>query len=143
LPFAAASPAPERLRVLLVEDDPAEAEAALRALQVSAPAIEVQRVGDGKEALDYLFCSGRHAGRDPAEQPALVVLDVKLPKVDGIELLRRMKGSQLKGIRVLVTASSREEREVLQSYGLGVDAFLVKPVAAQAMREAVEKLGLG
>lgn len=143
MPFAAASPAPERLRVLLVEDDPAEAEAALRALQASAPAIEVQRVGDGEEALDYLFCSGRHAGRDPAEQPALVVLDIKLPKVDGIELLRRMKGSQLKSIRVLVTASSREEREVLQSYRLGVDAFLVKPVAAQAMREAVEKLGLG
>jgi two-component system response regulator len=102
------------LRVLLVEDDPAEAEAALRALRASG-STEVFCVSDGEEALDYLFCSGRHAGRDPGEQPALVVLDIRIPKIDGIELLRRMKGSHLKTIRVMVTASSREERDVLES----------------------------
>jgi CheY-like chemotaxis protein len=130
------------LRVLLVEDDAAEAEAALRALRASRPAVEVHRASDGQEALDYLFCSGRHAGRDPAEQPALVVLDIRLPKLDGIELLRRMKGSHLKSIRVMVTASSPEERDVLESYRLGIDAYLLKPVAAHAVRAAVEKLGL-
>jgi two-component system response regulator len=129
------------LRVLLVEDDAAEAEAVLRALRASGSAVEVHRVGDGEEALDYLFCSGRHAARDPAEQPALVVLDIRLPKVDGIELLRRMKGSHLKGIRVVVTASSREERDVLESYRLGVDAYLFKPLAREAVRDALAKLG--
>jgi two-component system response regulator len=129
------------LRVLLVEDDPAEAEAVLRALRAPGPAVEVHRVSDGEEALDYLFCSGRHAARDPAEQPALVVLDIRLPKVDGIELLRRMKGSHLKGIRVVVTASSREERDVLESYRLGVDAYLFKPLAREAVHDALAKLG--
>ena len=129
------------MRVLLVEDDAAEAEAALRALRASVPAAQVHRVSDGQEALDYLFCSGRHAGRDPAEQPALVVLDIKVPKVDGIELLRRMKGSHLRSIGVLVTASSREERDVLESYRLGVAAYLFKPLAPDAVRDALAKLG--
>lgn len=129
------------MRVLLVEDDAAEAEAALRALRASAPGAEVHRVTDGQEALDYLFCSGRHAGRDPAEQPALVVLDIKVPKVDGIELLRRMKGSHLRSIGVVVTASSREERDVLESYRLGVAAYLFKPLAPEAVRATLAKLG--
>jgi two-component system response regulator len=130
------------LRVLLVEDDPAEAEAVLRALRASGLAVEVHRVSDGEEALDYLFCRGRHAARNPAEQPAVVVLDIRLPKVDGIELLRRMKGSHLKRIRVVVTASSREERDVLESYRLGVDAYLYKPLTREAVHDALAKLGI-
>ena len=129
------------MRVLLVEDDPAEAEAVFSALGASGPAVEVQRVSDGEEALDCLFCSGRHAARDPAEQPALVVLDIKVPKVDGIELVRRMKGSHLKRIRAVVTASSREERDVLESYRLGVDAYLFEPLAREAVHAALAKLG--
>ena len=113
----------------------------MHALRASGRATEVHWASDGEDALDYLFCSGRHAGRDPAEQPALVVLDVKLPKVDGIELLRRMKGSHLRTIRVLVTASSREERKVLESYRLGVDAYLIKPLGPEAVRAAMAKLG--
>lgn len=131
------------MRVLLVEDDAAEAEAVLRALRARRPGVEVHRVSDGEEALDYLFCSGHHAARDPAEQPALVVLDIRLPKVDGIELLRRMKGSHLKGVRVVVTASSREERDVLESYRLGVDAYLFKPLAREAVHDTLAKLGFG
>jgi DNA-binding response OmpR family regulator len=131
------------LHVLLVQDDPAEAQAAMRALRASRAASEVHWVSDGQEALDYLFCSGRHAGRDPGEPPALVVLDIKLAKVDGIEVLRRMKGSHLKSILVVVTASSREEREVLESYRLGVDAYIVKPLAQEVVRDTVAKLGLG
>ena len=118
-----------------------EAEIALRALRASSAAFDVSRVNDGEEALDYLFCSGRHAGRDPAEQPGLVVLDIKVPKVDGIELLRRMKGSHLKSIGVVVTASSREERDVLESYRLGVAAYLFKPLAPEAVRDTLAKLG--
>jgi len=130
------------VRILLVEDDPGDAETAMRAARAGGAAHQVHWVKDGEEALDYLFCSGRHAGRDPAEPPGLVLLHIRIPRIDGIEILRRMKGSQLKAIPVVVMTSSSEERDVLESYRLGVAAYLDKPVVPEAFRDAVSKLGL-
>jgi two-component system, response regulator len=128
--------------ILLVEDDAGDAERALHALREASPASEVHWVRNGAEALDFLFCSGAYAGRDPGDAPRLVLLDVKMPRIDGIEVVRRMKGSQLRAIPVVVMTSSSEERDVLQSYRLGIDAYIVKPVQAHALRAAVSDLGL-
>jgi two-component system response regulator len=128
--------------ILLVEDDAGDAERALHALREASPASEVHWVRNGAEALDFLFCSGVYAGRDPGDAPRLVLLDVKMPRIDGIEVVRRMKGSHLRVIPVVVMTSSSEERDVLQSYRLGVDAYLVKPVQVHALRAAVSHLDL-
>jgi two-component system response regulator len=128
--------------ILLVEDDAADAERTLHALREASPASVVHWVKNGAEALDFLFCSGAYAGRDPADAPRFVLLDVKMPRIDGIEVVRRMKGSQLRAIPVVVMSSSSEERDVLESYRLGVDAYVVKPVQAHALRGVVSRLGL-
>jgi two-component system response regulator len=130
------------VQILLVEDDPSEGESALRVLRASLPVEKVHWVKDGAEALDFLFCSGRYAQRDPAKLPAFVLLDIKMPKVDGIEVLRRLKGSQLRAIPVVVMTSSAEERDVLESYRLGVDGYVVKPVQAEGLLATVSSLGL-
>lgn len=130
------------MAILLVEDDAADAERTLHALREASPASEVHWVKNGAEALEFLFCSGPYAGRDPDDAPRLVLLDIKMPRIDGIEVLRRMKGSQLRAIPVVVMTSSSEERDVLESYRLGVDAYIVKPVQAHALRTAVSRLGL-
>jgi two-component system response regulator len=120
------------MRILLVEDNPGEAETTMRVLRESQAASQVHWVQDGEEALDFLFCSGRYAGRDPADAPAIVLLDIKMPKIDGIEVLRRVKGSQLRAIPVVVMTSSSEERDVLESYRLGAHGYLFKPVQLEA-----------
>lgn len=130
------------MAILLVEDDAADAERTLHALREASPASEVHWVKNGAEALEFLFCSGPYAGRDPDDAPRLVLLDIKMPRIDGIEVLRRMKGSQLRAIPVVMMTSSSEERDVLESYRLGVDGYLVKPVQAHALRAAVSRLGL-
>jgi two-component system, response regulator len=128
--------------ILLVEDDVCDAERALHALGEASAGSQVHWVKNGAEALDFLFCSGAYAERDPGHAPRFVLLDIKMPKVDGIEVLRRMKGSQLRAIPVVLMTSSTEERNVLESYRLGVHAYVVKPVHAQALRAAVSRLGL-
>ena len=128
------------MAILLVEDDAADAERTLHALREASPASEVHWVKNGAEALDFLFCSGMYAGRDPDDSPELVLLDIKMPRIDGIEVLRRMKGSQLRAIPVVVMTTSSEERDVLESYRLGVDGYIVKPVQAHALRGAVSRL---
>ena len=128
-------------RILLVEDSPRDAEMALSALQAHALANEVVHVRDGADALDYLYRRGGFEGRSDA-QPALVLLDLKLPKVDGLEVLRQLKGDpELKIIPVVMMTSSREEQDLLQSYQLGVNAYVVKPVKFQDFMEAVKQLG--
>ncbi|HWM41260.1 MAG TPA: response regulator [Burkholderiales bacterium] len=133
-------PAPERVQILLVEDKAGEAESSLRVLRESRAAHQVHWVKDGEEALDFLFCSGRYAGRDPGAPPAIVLLDIKLPKIDGIEVLRRVKGSQLRAIPVVVMTSSTEERDVLESYRLGVDRYVAKPLALEGFLDAIKGL---
>lgn len=127
--------------ILLVEDSIRDAELALDALAANAVGNEVVHVRDGAEALDYLYGRGEYAGR-PGGDPAVVLLDLKMPKVDGIEVLRQMKGDQrLKLIPVVVMTSSREEGDVLHSYTLGVNAYVVKPVNFGEFVDAVKQVG--
>jgi two-component system, response regulator len=132
----------EQVEILLVEDNPEDAEMTLRALRTRNLANQVHWVKDGEEALDYLFCSGPYAGRNTAHPPKLVLLDIKMPKIDGIEVLRRVKGSELRSVPVVVMTSSNEERDVLESYRLGVNSYIVKPVQFEAFLETVSKIGL-
>jgi two-component system, response regulator len=132
----------EQLEILLVEDSPEDAEMTTRALRKRNLAGRLHWVKDGEEALEYLFCTGKYAGRDPARPPKLVLLDIKMPKVDGIEVLRQVKSSELRAVPVVVMTSSNEERDVAESYRLGVNSYIVKPVAFDAFLETVSNLGL-
>ena len=133
---------PKFKRMLLVEDDGRDVELTLDALEESNLANEVDVASDGKEALDYLYYRGRFADR-ARETPAVVLLDLKMPKVSGIEVLRQIKTDEnLKMIPVVVLSSSAEERDVVESYQLGVNAYVVKPVDIQQFLEAIRKLGL-
>src|SRR5689334_11951642 len=115
-------------RILLVEDDPKDVELTLTALEEYHLANEVVVAADGEQALDYLCCRGRYAQREP-QNPAVLLLDLKLPKVDGLEVLQHVKSDeQLKFIPVVVLTSSREEKDMVASYQLGVNAYVVKPV---------------
>jgi len=128
-------------RILLVDDSPRDTEMALDALAQHNLANEVVALRDGVEALDYLYRRGQFAGRANG-QPAVVLLDLKMPKVNGLEVLRQMKSDpQLKTIPVVVLTSSREEQDLAQSYHLGANAFIVKPVQFQAFVEAVKLVG--
>ena len=132
----------EQLEILLAEDNPEDAEMTMRALRKRNLANRLHWVKDGAEALDYLFCRGQYAGRDPARPPKLLLLDIKMPKVDGIEVLRQVKGSALKSVPVVVMTSSNEERDVVESYRLGVNSYIVKPVAFEAFLDIVSQIGL-
>jgi two-component system response regulator len=132
----------EHVEILLVEDNPEDAEMTLRALRKRNVANHLHWVGDGEEALDYLFCRGRYTGRDVRRSPKLVLLDIKMPKVDGIEVLRQIKASALRSLPVVVMTSSNEERDVLETYRLGVNSYVVKPVAFDAFVETVSKVDL-
>jgi len=132
----------EQVEILLVEDNPEDAEMTMRALRKRNLANHVHWVKDGEEALDYLFASGPYAGRDTSHPPKLVLLDIKMPKVDGIEVLRRIKASELRTIPVVVMTSSNEERDVVESYRLGVNSYIVKPVQFESFHETVTNIGL-
>jgi two-component system response regulator len=132
----------EQIEILLVEDNAEDAEMTMRALRKRNLANQLHWVKDGEEALEYLFCSGRYAGRNPSHPPKLVLLDIKMPKIDGIEVLRRIKASELKLIPVVVMTSSNEERDVVESYRLGVNSYIVKPVQFDAFLDTVAKIGL-
>lgn len=126
---------------MLVEDNPQDAELALKALENSHLANEVLHVWDGAEALDYMHRRGEYAGRLEGN-PAVVLLDLKMPKVDGLEVLRQVKGDPLlKVVPVVVMTSSREDRDLSACYELGVNAYVVKPVNFQSFVEAVQQVG--
>src|SRR5471032_123053 len=129
-------------RILLVEDSQRDVELILDALGTNQLANEVVHVRDGAEALDYLYRRGEFATRSD-DQPAMMLLDLKLPKVDGLEVLRQIKSDPaLKMIPVVMMTSSREERDLLQSYRLGANAYVVKPMKFQDFVEAVKQLGI-
>ena len=129
--------------ILLVEDNPNDAELTLRALRRHNLANSVVHVADGAEALDFVFGKGTHAHRQGAPMPRLVLLDLKLPKVDGIEVLRVLKGEEnSRRIPVVVLTSSAEERDIAMSYELGVNSYIVKPVEFENFAQAVADLGL-
>lgn len=131
----------ELKRILLAEDNPHDLELTLAALQQHGLANEIVAVRDGAAALDYLYGRGAYAGRPPGN-PALVLLDLKMPKIDGIEVLRQIKGDPaLKTIPTVMLTSSREEADVIRSYQLGVNAYVVKPVEFGEFMDAVRQLG--
>ena len=131
----------EPKRILLAEDSPQDVEMTLEALSLHHLINEVIVVNDGEQALDYLFSRGRYIGRPPGN-PVLVLLDLKMPKVDGLEVLRSIKSDdQLRTTPVVMLTSSREEQDVVRSYRLGINAYVVKPVDFHAFIEAVKQLG--
>lgn len=128
-------------RILLVEDSPRDAEMALEALSSYHLANEVLHLRDGAEALDYLYRRGEFAGHTN-DHPSVILLDLKMPRVDGLEVLRQIKGDPaLQTIPVVVMTSSREESDLVQSYRLGVNGYVVKPVKFQEFVEAVKQVG--
>ncbi len=131
------------VEILLVEDNPNDAELAIRALKKSNLANKLVWVKDGAEALDFVFATGSYSERDVENGPKVILLDLRLPKVDGMEVLRRVKGDErTKSIPVVVLTSSREDRDVIESYKLGVNSFISKPVEFDAFAKVVSELGL-
>ncbi|MBC8458032.1 MAG: response regulator [Deltaproteobacteria bacterium] len=131
------------VEILLVEDNPRYVELTLRALKKHNFANKVHVVKDGAEALDFIFATGIYAARNINDQPKVILLDLKLPKVDGMEVLRRIRADErTKCIPVVVLTSSQEERDIMESYKLGVNSYIVKPVNFDKFLETVEELGL-
>src|SRR5215467_3313666 len=133
----------EDVEILLVEDNPNDVELTLRALRKQNLEGKVFVVRDGAEALDFIFASGAYAFRKIDSKPKVVLLDLKLPKVDGIEVLRRIKADErTRGIPVVMLTSSQEERDVAETYRLGVNSYIVKPVDFGNFVHAVGELGV-
>jgi two-component system response regulator len=130
------------VEILLVEDNPADVELTLRALKRYNLANKVHVVKDGAEALEYIFAEGAYAHRNIENAPKVVLLDLKLPKVNGLEVLRKIKADKrTKVIPVVVLTSSAEERDIVESYKLGVNSYIVKPVDFDKFLKAVQELG--
>ena len=133
----------ENKTILLVEDNPDDEELTVRALRKNNIANEVVVARDGAEALDYLFAQGAHAARDARLKPQVILLDLKLPKIDGLGVLRRIRADErTRYIPVVVLTSSREERDLIDSYGLGANSYVRKPVDFNQFSEAARQLGL-
>ncbi|MBM4294689.1 MAG: response regulator [Deltaproteobacteria bacterium] len=133
----------DKVEIILVEDNPHDAELALRALKKQGLANNVQVLQDGAEALDFVFCKAKYSNRETCKLPKLILLDLKLPKVDGLEVLRRIKSDpRTKAIPIVILTSSQEEPDIAESYHLGVNSYIVKPVDFDKFFEAVSNLGL-
>ncbi len=133
----------EAVEILLVEDNPADAELAIRALKKANLTNSIHIAQDGEEALKYIFCEGEFTSRRIEDEPRVILLDLKLPKVDGLEVLRRIKSDErTKSIPVVVMTSSKEQKDVIESYKLGTNSYIVKPVNFEQFSIAVQQLGL-
>lgn len=129
--------------ILLVEDNPSDIGLTQRAFSKSAISNELVVAEDGQEALDYLFCTGPHSKRDSADTPMLILLDLKLPRVDGLEVLRRIRAdSRTRRIPVVILTSSNEEQDIAAGYDLGTNSYIRKPVDFQQFAEVIKQLGL-
>ena len=132
----------KEVEILLVEDNPNDAELAIRALKKNNLANKLLWVKDGAEALDFIFATGEYSRRNVVNGPKVILLDLRLPKVDGMEVLRRVKGdARTQSIPVVVLTSSKEDRDIVQSYKLGVNSFISKPVEFEAFAKTVSELG--
>lgn len=129
--------------ILLVEDNPDDEELTLRALRKSKLTNEIAVTRDGSEALEFLFCEGQYADRDPSQMPAVVLLDLKLPKLNGLDVLRRIRADErTKLIPVVILTSSSEDEDMINSYTSGANSYVRKPVAFSQFADAVSELGL-
>ena len=132
----------EHVEILLVEDNPTDAELTMRALRKKNLANNLVWVKDGEEALDFIYCRGRYKDRVNGT-PKLILLDLKLPKIDGIEVLRNLKAdAKTRTVPVVMLTSSQEERDIVESYQLGVNSYIVKPVDFDKFLEMVSQVGL-
>jgi len=133
----------EELEILLVEDNPTDAELTMRALKRKNLANRLVWAKDGEEALDFIYARGQFADRNPEDLPRLILLDLRMPKVDGLEVLKEIKvHEKTRKIPVVVLTSSQEDRDVVESYKLGVNSYVSKPVEFDDFLEAVSTLGL-
>ncbi len=131
------------VEILLVEDTPGDLELGLRALRKANLANPIEVARDGVEAIEFIFCEGPHAGRKIEDAPRMILLDLKLPKIDGLEVLRRIKSDpRTKEIPVVVLTSSKEQSDIVESYKLGVNSYIVKPVNFDQFAAPVQQLGM-
>ena len=131
------------VEILLVEDNMNDAELAIRALQKINLANHLLHVKDGVQALEFIFATGEYAAREPNKNPKVIFLDIKMPRVDGIEVLRQIKSNEkTRSIPVVIMTSSKEEQDIVKSYELGVNSFVVKPVDFNDFGKAVTDLGI-
>jgi len=132
----------KEVEILLVEDDPNDVELTLRVLRKNNLANKIHVVGDGEEALDFLFCRGKYADRQLDNPPRVVFLDLKLPKLNGLEVLKELKSDpRTQPIPVVVMTSSREQRDLVQGYRLGVNSYIQKPIAFEEFQMVIKDLG--
>jgi two-component system, response regulator len=133
----------EPVEILLVEDNPDDAGLVIRALKKGNLGNNIIHVKDGEEALQFLFCTGKYAERNIRETPKVILLDLKMPKVDGLEVLRKIKSDErTKPIPVVIMTSSKEERDIVDGYKLGANSYVVKPVNFDNFSKAVTELGM-
>jgi CheY-like chemotaxis protein len=129
-------------RILLVDDSPADVELAVHALKQNQLANSIIVAEDGEEALDYLFCRGPYAGREPADRPILILLDLKLPKLDGLQVLQALRADpRTRAIPVVILTSSKENQDLLDGYKFGTNAFIQKPVDFEQFRNTIGRIG--
>jgi two-component system response regulator len=129
--------------ILLVEDNPNDAKLTIHALRKNNIANEIVIAEDGVEALEYLFAEGAHAGRDVTQLPSLILLDLKLPRLDGLDVLKRLRtDARTKLLPVVILTSSKEEQDLINGYSLGANSYIRKPVDFEQFNEAVRQLGL-
>lgn len=133
----------EKIDVLLVEDNPSDAELTIKALRKNKIINALLHLQDGEDALDYIFATGKYADRNMGDIPKIILLDLKMPKIDGLEVLTKIKSDQrTKIIPVVLLTSSKEEKDIVNSYKLGVNSYIVKPVEFDTFVKAVSDVGL-
>lgn len=132
-----------QVEILLIEDNPDEAELAIRSLRKNNLANNLVHIDDGAEALDYIFCRGKYAGNDISFTPKVILLDLKLPRVGGLEILKQVKTDErTKSIPVVILTSSKEDSDLIEGYNLGVNSYIVKPVNFESFAKAISELGM-